>query len=36
MEVPVGGIFDFRDAKIAKWHDFGSKENAIEAMGLRE
>src|SRR5690349_17097991 len=26
LEVPVGGLFDFRDGKIARWHDFGSKQ----------
>ena len=36
MDVPVGGIFDFRGGKIARWKDFGSKETALEAVGLSE
>ena len=35
MDVPVGGVFDFRNGRIARWHDFGSKEKALEALGLR-
>jgi ketosteroid isomerase-like protein len=35
LEVPVGGLFDFRDGKIARWHDFGSKQKALEVAGLR-
>jgi hypothetical protein len=36
MDVPIGGVFDFRNGKIARWQDFGSKEKALEAVGLRE
>jgi ketosteroid isomerase-like protein len=36
MEVPVGGIFDFRGGRIARWQDFGSKEKALKAVGLPE
>ena len=36
MDVPVGGIFDFCDGKIARWQDFGSKDKALEAVGLSE
>jgi len=36
MDVPVGGIFDFRGGRIARWQDFGSKEKALEAAGLSE
>jgi ketosteroid isomerase-like protein len=36
MDVPTGGIFDFRDGKIVRWEDFGSKDKALEAAGLRE
>ena len=35
-DIPTGGIFDFRDGKIARWEDFGSKEKALKAMGLEE
>jgi ketosteroid isomerase-like protein len=36
LDVPVGGIFDFRGGRIARWQDFGSKEKALEAVGLSE
>ncbi len=36
MDVPVGGIFDFRDGTIVRWKDFGSKDKALEAVGLSE
>lgn len=32
MQVPVGGIFDFRGGRIARWQDFGSKEKALEVV----
>jgi ketosteroid isomerase-like protein len=34
FDVPVGGIFDFRDGRIIRWQDFGSREAALEAAGL--
>jgi ketosteroid isomerase-like protein len=36
MDVPVGVIFDFRDGRIARWQDFGSKQQALAAAGLTE
>ncbi len=36
LDVPVGGIFEFRDGLIGKWQDFGSKEAALEAVGLAD
>ena len=36
MDIPTGGIFDVRNGKIVRWQDFGSKEKALEAVGLRE
>lgn len=36
MEFPVGGIFDCSGGKITRWQDFGSKEKALEAAGVRE
>jgi limonene-1,2-epoxide hydrolase len=36
MDFPVGGIFDFRGGRIVCWQDFGSKEQALGAVGLRE
>jgi ketosteroid isomerase-like protein len=35
-DIPVGGIFDFRGGRIFRWRDFGSKQKALEAAGLRE
>ncbi len=36
MEVPAGGVLDIRGGKITRWHGFGSKAEALEAVGLRE
>jgi ketosteroid isomerase-like protein len=36
MDIPTGVIFDLRNGKIVRWHDFGSREKALEAAGLRE
>jgi ketosteroid isomerase-like protein len=33
-DIPTGGLFDFRDGKIVRWEDFGSKEKALEAARL--
>ena len=35
-DIPTGGIFDFRDGKIVRWEDFGSKERALKAAGLED
>jgi ketosteroid isomerase-like protein len=35
-EVPFGGIYDFRQGKILRWRDFGSKEQALKAAGRAE
>ena len=35
-DIETGGLFDFRDGKIVRWEDFGSKEKALEAAGLGE
>src|SRR5271167_1205259 len=32
-DIATGGIFEFRDGKIIRWEDFGSKEKALEAVG---
>ena len=32
----AGGIFEFRDGKVVRWQDFGSKAKALEAVGLAE
>jgi ketosteroid isomerase-like protein len=33
-DIETGGLFEFRDGKIVRWEDFGSKERALEAAGL--
>jgi limonene-1,2-epoxide hydrolase len=33
-DIATGGIFEFRDGKIVRWEDFGSKDKALEAVGL--
>jgi ketosteroid isomerase-like protein len=35
MEVATGGVFEFRDGKIARWQDFGSKEHALQTARAR-
>jgi hypothetical protein len=32
----MGGVFEFRDGKIVRWEDFGSKAEALKAVGLVE
>jgi ketosteroid isomerase-like protein len=32
-DIPMGGVFEFRDGKIVRWEDFGSKDKALEAVG---
>jgi ketosteroid isomerase-like protein len=31
MSIPTGGLVEIRDGLIARWEDFGSKEQALEA-----
>jgi ketosteroid isomerase-like protein len=33
MDVEIGGLMEFRDGKIVRWKDFGSKQKALEAAG---
>jgi len=35
-DIESGGIFEFRDGKIARWQDFGSKPRALAAAGVDE
>ena len=35
-DIATGGVFDFRDGKIVRWEDFGSKEMVLKAVGLAE
>jgi limonene-1,2-epoxide hydrolase len=34
-EVPIGGVFDFRDGKVVRWEDLGSREAALAAYHAR-
>ena len=34
--IQTGGLFEFRDGRIVRWEDFGSKSKALEAAGLSE
>jgi hypothetical protein len=34
-DIESGGLYEFRDGKVVRWEDFGSKEKALEAVGLR-
>ena len=36
MDIPVGGVVEFRDGKIVRWQAFGSKDAALKAVGLEE
>jgi hypothetical protein len=35
-DIETGDIFEFREGKIVRWEDFGSKVNTLEAAGLSE
>ena len=35
-DIQTGGLFEFRDGRIVRWEDFGSKSKAREAAGLSE
>ena len=35
-DIETGGLVEFRDGRIVRWEDFGSKENALKAAALRE
>jgi limonene-1,2-epoxide hydrolase len=35
-DIPTGGVFELRQGKIVRWEDFGSREKALEAVGLSE
>jgi limonene-1,2-epoxide hydrolase len=35
-DIPVGGVFEFRDGKIVRWQAFDSKDEALKAVGLEE
>jgi uncharacterized protein len=33
MDVPSAGVFEFRDGRILRWEDFGTREKALEMSG---
>lgn len=33
-DIASGGVFEFRDGKIIRWEDFGSRADALKAVGL--
>jgi limonene-1,2-epoxide hydrolase len=35
-DIESGGVFEFRDGKVVRWEDFGSKDKALEAAGPSE
>lgn len=35
-DIETGGLFEFRDGKIVRWEDFGSKDKALESLGQSE
>lgn len=35
-DIPVGNVVEFRDGKIVRWQSFGSKDDALKAVGLQE
>jgi hypothetical protein len=35
-DIPVGGVVEFRDGKIVRWQAFGSKDEALKAVGLEK
>jgi limonene-1,2-epoxide hydrolase len=35
-DIEIGGLFEFREGRIVRWEDFGSKDKALQAAGLRE
>lgn len=35
-DIQTGGLFEFRDGRIVRWEDFGSKSKALEAAGVSE
>ena len=35
-DIEIGGVYEFRDGKVVRWEDFGSKDKALDAVGLSE
>jgi ketosteroid isomerase-like protein len=35
-DIPVAGVFTFKQGKLVRWEDFRDRELALEAVGLRE
>ena len=36
MDIPAWNVVEFRDGKISRWESFGSKADALKAVGLEE
>jgi ketosteroid isomerase-like protein len=36
MDIPAWHVVELRDGKISRWESFGSKEDAVKALGLEE
>jgi ketosteroid isomerase-like protein len=36
MDIPAHIVIEFRDGRISRWHAFGLKAEALEALGLEE
>jgi ketosteroid isomerase-like protein len=35
-DIPIGGLLEFRDGRISRWEDFGSRDAALEAVERRK
>jgi ketosteroid isomerase-like protein len=35
-DIPIAGIFTFKQGKLVRWEDFRDRDRALEAVGLRE
>jgi ketosteroid isomerase-like protein len=35
-DIQTANLIEFRDGKVVRWEDFGSKDKALEAVGLSE
>jgi ketosteroid isomerase-like protein len=33
-DIETGGVFEFRDGKVVRWQDFGSRGKALAAVGV--
>ena len=35
-DIPIAGIFTFKQGKLVRWEDFRDRDRALEAVGLLE